>query len=352
MKNTIIPFLLLALTLGSCQYDLDFSGEDIDPRLFVLGLPGSSDTTVVRLYATVPMGDRNSRPLPMDDARVSLVVNGEEIAMDRADESVPSLPEGCFYTLRPVLPGDKVEVLASAGGVESVRAESAVPEPLREKDVVMKAESWVDGSHADTRLRFSARFKDDTDSDDYYAMQVCRRKEYYTYYPIEGRLETERYEYEFLDPTVVRNANVNQELQPFIRPIIVDYNSGINLYPEVKAPMVVFDDKAFEAGAGSQEFICEYEADRIKVSSYMNGVLEYESGYKCSYKVILFSLSPELYRFIKANEILNGSVSILLAATPPSYMYTNIHGGVGVFGGISRTETDWIPNVDIAQNLQ
>ncbi len=43
----------------------------------------------------------------------------------------------------------------------------------------------------------------------------------------------------------------------------------------------------------------------------------------------------------------NGRYVILLAAAPPSYMYTNIRGGVGVFGGISVAETDWMPNVEL-----
>ncbi len=344
MKNNIIYVLLFALIMSSCEYELDFSGVDVGPRLFLLGTSGSSDTTVVRLRSTVPMGDSNSGSLPLDDARVIMAVNGEEIVIDRADEAVPSLPEGCFYTLHPVRPGDKVEVRASAGGLEPVVAESSVPGAFPENEVGMEAERWVvNGNYTSTRLRFSVSFRDDSESEDYYAMQVCRMKSYYTSYD-DGRFEPGKNEYEHVAP-ISLDDQADMDLYPSQRPIWVNYSLGSGLYSDGDAHMMVFDDRSFEDGEGVMEFLVKYEEDRVTSATIMNGVTVEESGYRCSYKVMLYRLSPELYRFIKANEILGSGIAILLAAAPPSYVYTNVRGGVGVFGGISVTETGWIPNV-------
>ncbi len=350
MKRNIIFFVLLALAMSSCEYVLDFSGGDMNPRLFVFGMPGSSDMTVVKLHSTVPMGDRTSGPLPLDDARVSLVVNGEEVVMVRADEAVPDLPEGSFYTMHPVLPGDKVEVKASAGGMEPVWAESLVPGEFPENEVDVEVDSWLYENHP-ARLRFSVRFKDDAETMDHYAMQVLLMKEYYSF-SLDNGSEVLGHEYEYIKPVGDYEDDGGMELYPFRRPVILNYNSGLDLYSEQDAPMMIFDDRNFADGEGIMEFPAKYVEDEVSEATWMNGVLLDEKGYHCSYMVILYRLSPELYNFIRTNEIQSSNLLILLAAAPPSYVYTNIHGGVGVFGGISRTETDWIPNVDIAQNLQ
>ncbi len=346
MRRNIIFIITLALFMSSCEYELDFSGDDKTRRLFVLGIPGSSDTTVVRLHSTIPTGDRNSCPLPLDDARVSLFVNGDEVVMDRADETVPSLPEGSFYTLYPVKPGDKVEVRASAEGAEPVWAESSVPELFPESEVVMDVERNSYGSP--DGLTFSARFKDDPDVENYYGIQVLLRRERYSY-TIESGYTIDGYEYELADSW--RYSDSENALYPFQKPMIVSYKSGIDIFVSYGSnAMLVYNDRAFENGEGYIEFLAKYEEDRVEVGTWLNGVLQDEKGYRCSYKVLLYRLSPELYNFIRADSILYGNISILIAAAPPSYVYTNIRGGVGVFGGISVTETDWIPNVKYENN--
>ncbi len=339
MRHNIIFFILLALAMSSCEYELDFSGYDKTRRLFVFGMPGSSDTTVVRLYSTIPMGDRNSSPLPLDDAGVSLIVNGEEIAMERADGTTPSLPAGSFYTLYTISPGDKVEIKASAEGAESAWAESTVPEIPAGTDIVMEAVR--DAENNITGLTFSAGFKDDSDAADYYAMQVYVRREYYEYTQ-DGGYEVQYYEYELLDYEV--GDGYDDDLYPFRKPIIVNYNSGADLYSKDYAPMVVFAETAFENGVGAVDFHAGYRGDRIMYETYMDDVLLERRGYVCSYRAVLYRLSSELYNFIRANEILNVNMPILIGAAPPSYSYTNIRGGVGVFGGLAAWETEWIPN--------
>ncbi len=340
--NNIIFFILSVLVFSSCEYELDFSGEDKIRRLFVLGMPGSSDTTFVRLHSTIPMGDRVSRPLPLDEAGVSLIVNGEEIVMKRADEAVPALQDGIFYTLHPVAPGDRVEVRASAEGAEPVWAECLVPESFPENEIVMEIDR-KDGGNYSRNLKFSVTFPDDIGTVDHYAMQVCRRKEHYTY-SIDGGYQVQRYEYEIVG--VEEDDAGQDDLYPFRKPIIVNYNAGIDLYSKEDAPMVIFDDRTFEDGAGVIELITRYEEDRMTSSTWIDDVLQDGFGYKCSYRVILYRLSPELYNFIRSNAILEMNLPILIGAAPPSYVYTNIRGGVGIFGGISVTETDWIPNIE------
>ncbi len=341
MRHKIILFILFALAASSCEYELDFSGYDQTRRLFVFGMPGSSDTTVVSLHSTIPMGDRNSLPLPLDDARVSLIVNGEEVVMERADETVPSLPEGSFYTLHPLEPGDKVEVKASAEGAEPVWAESVVPKVLLDSEVVMDVER--NAGNYPTGLTFSVCFKDDPDVSDYYAMQVCLRKSYYSYSIDSGYEDMDKYEYEFLDYEA--GSAYDDDLYPFQKPIIVNYDPSKGLYLHDNAHMVVFNENTFEKGEGVLEFFADYKEDSVESGYWLDGVLQEEKGYRCSYKVILYRLSSELYNFIRANEILDANLPILIGAAPPSYAFTNIRGGVGVFGGISKTETDWIPNV-------
>ncbi len=342
MKHNTILIFLLTLVVSSCEYELDFSGYDRTGRLFVFGMPGSSDTTVVRLNSTIPIGDRNSLPLPLDDAQVSLVVNGEEVVMKRADEAVPSLPEGCFYTLHPLSPGDRVEVRAAAEGAEPVWAESVVPEMFPEYQLAMEVVMSADNYPVD--LIFSVSFKGDPDVSDHYAMQVCQRKEYYNYSIDSGYEYPGNYEYEYIGYEVGDDSD--DGLYPFRKPIIVNYNPIKGLYLYENAPMVIFNEDTSENGEETLEFLADYSSDMVTQGTFdENGVLIEGKGYHISYKMILYRLSDELYNFIRANEILDVNLPVLVGAAPPSYLYTNIRGGVGVFGGISVTETDWIPNM-------
>ncbi len=308
--------------LQSCEYDMDFSDFGHEPRLFVMGMAGGSDMTVIRLLPAGAIGDSHQDGFSVDGAQVSLKVNGEDVPLSIDDE----LPYGCYVADIHLLPGDAAEFAASVEGVDPVRAKCVVPGRFPEYEVELKTEKngWNgnDLNGISTRLKLTVRFDDDPDTKDYYGMQVYRMTETYSYFNI--------LEYEYMKPM----DDISSGIYDFPLsglPLTMHYSPGEGMFSKDYVPMMVVDDGMFADGNGVMEFLTNFNDDT--------------SNRRYMYKVFLYRLSPELYRFARANAIASDNVPILVMMAPPAHCYTNVLGGVGVFGGITRMETDWLPNV-------
>ncbi len=330
-----ILFLLSVLALQSCEYIVDLDGFDKNPRLYVLGMPGESDTTVVMLRPTIPMGDKNAPEVSLDDAEVILTVNGEQVPLSVADESTPDLPSGSRYTLHPVLPGDELEFRASVDGVQPVMTECKVPDAFPEYEIMLDTEEKVVNGNLKTYLNITVDIKGAQETDDCYAMKVYRETDTFGYDAGNSK------KYNFMYPKIAGANDYDYPIYQF--PLLVNYGGGIDIFSDKYAPMLVFQDNMSAEWNHRLEFVTEYVGDSIYSDNYYNNGAEY--GLRYRYKIFLYRLSPELLRFIKANLVQTDNVTILFAMAPPSYVYTNIRGGVGIFGGITRTETEWLPNV-------
>ncbi len=326
-------FILLAsaLLLSSCEYELDVTRLDRTPRLFVLGVTGGSDTTAVRLLPAKAIGDTLSPAVSLAGTKAELLVNGEKARLEIADGSDPKLPEGSCYTLHPVCPGDKVEFRAETPGLEPVSAESIVPEEFPEHEIKMETKVVAvdrgSGVKMETLLNIKVSFDDDPDAQDFYGIRVQREYENYGY-------ANHKKEYNTLYPVSYSSDMLGAS--PANSSFVVSCDLGSGVSPS----MMVYDDKSFEDGRGELEFLAPYIPDEYRKDYYG----EYARIYR--YRLFLYRISPELYRFLKSEEIVANSIHVLLVTSPPSYVYTNVRGGVGVFGGLSCITTSWLPNVN------
>ncbi len=322
MKIRIISLLLVLWAFQACEKDINFKEFGQEPRLCVFGLSGASDMTVVRLFPTNVLGNSQSEGVSVEGARVSLTVNGTEVALSPADE----LPVGSYCANRPLSPGDKLEFRASVEGLEPVEARCAVPAVFPEYSVGMEKirGTWNgdDSYEIATRLGVTVEFEDDPDTDDYYGMQVYRCREMYSYSNVR--------EYEYLEPVTYSYSGIYDFSLSDV-PMVMHYALGTDIYSSEYAPMLVVDDGSFVGGKGRMEFLTLYRDD--------------SSDRRFLYKIFLYRLSPELYRFVKAGAIASTGMPILLMMAPPAYAYTNVRGGAGVFGSLTCTETDWLPNI-------
>ncbi len=325
MKHKIILIFLILAAFHGCAYDMDFDGFDRKPRLLVVGMAGGSGETVIRLLPTAAVGDYSSSLFSVSEAQVSLKVNGEDVPVSASGNS--DRLSDCFYADRTFLPGDRLEFRASVPGVEPVRAQTVVPEgfPGYEVNLAIEENVWTgknDNGISD-RLKVTVTFEDDPDKDEYYGMQVYRMEEIKSYFNV--------YEYDYMNPVTHVASGVNDYPLKDL-PIVMHYAPGTDLFSQEYAPMLIVDDGTFEGGNGQMEFLTTYINDHTGRTYY--------------YKIFLYRLSPELYRFAKASAINSDHVPILLMVAPPVNCYTNIIGGVGIFGALACTETDWLPNVN------
>ena len=59
------------------------------------------------------------------------------------------------------------------------------------------------------------------------------------------------------------------------------------------------------------------------------------------YKVEVFRVSPEFYRFNKAQSMIEDNYLATVGLSPSTFSYTNIKGGFGVLGTLTGTSTPW-----------
>ena len=70
--------------------------------------------------------------------------------------------------------------------------------------------------------------------------------------------------------------------------------------------------------------------------------VKYEIYETREYNVKVFRLSPEMYHSFKARYIMDWSdIPVHLGFSPVTYTYTNVKGGLGVFGAMSSYESGW-----------
>ena len=69
-------------------------------------------------------------------------------------------------------------------------------------------------------------------------------------------------------------------------------------------------------------------------------------GSKTWYQLEVYHLSEELYNYCKAQYLKDFNILSNFGVTPPNFTYSNISGGIGIIGGISRFTPEKVPDPD------
>ena len=65
---------------------------------------------------------------------------------------------------------------------------------------------------------------------------------------------------------------------------------------------------------------------------------------RTEYRLLLFKLSPEAYYAAKACYIYMHNSYGDIGLSSPAFIYSNVIGGIGYFGAMHQSESDWIAN--------
>lgn len=321
MRTSRLSIALLATLLtASCTYDFGLDGLPDNPRLVLHCLPcAGRDTTVLQLSASQPVAPGADRSELPSSVAVSFVVNGVEQEVRRATDSLPGVPSGCFYVTGRRAEGDEVSVRAEARGLPAAQARTSLPAAFPLVGLERRLKQGVYRSE-----QFRITFRDRPDTADYYGLRIVRRT-------VFGRLsfgqESTRYE--------VLSLDVENE------PLLNGRNgldAALNLPNDFYGNLYIWDDSRLQ----SREYTLCVETNYMEDwdPDEWNG--QYQ---RFAYKVLLYTLSPELYRYLRS---LNANDNNDLGHTglaPMRSNYTNVDGGIGVLGGCHLTETDWLDSL-------
>lgn len=338
MKNYIKLIFLLIAT--ACIKEVDFPTEDTG-KIYVNAIISDNGANSITVAVSSPFS--SSSPANAEDVTVTMTVDGRLI--DLTPDMECSTPEAVIYVPEvSFMAGQELVLSAATEGLPTVNARSVIPDKISETSItkeVIAAYKYKDPDYPSylrrTLWEFDVDIMEEIKDAPYFGIQILRRK---------------RYEYVGNVPDkVLRNYNNNDE------PIEVD-----NLYNNAELPdngtfSSIRKEMIINTGDGEMQVVKgEISDGRTRISACVEpcrsrletatynpaaGVI-YEVHSYYEHKVILCRLSQETYDCLKARYILDNSQQMVdFGFTPTSYTYTNVIGGLGMFGAISTYESDW-----------
>ena len=168
------------------------------------------------------------------------------------------------------------------------------------------------------------------DTKDYYGVRIIRKISYHNYYP---------------------NYNLGADYDKL-------WGIEFNLDEEPLLSKKVGFDEIFDISKLHYQEIYLWDDTMLNGKSYTlhlgtnyseDSVNEYNSTVNF-FKIYLYRFSEEMYKYLKSiNDIDNNDLGEYGLAPIRSH-YTNIENGIGLLGGCSIYETDWIENLKNEEN--
>ena len=185
-----------------------------------------------------------------------------------------------------------------------------------------------------TLWEFGITIYEEAEAGDAYAVQILKKKMYEFIGEVYRPEDYEMGLVEIDDLYVTSNvSNGNGSLTSVGTEMIIDFDGG-----ETKIENIVYDN------ASTYLTACVKPSKKRMVQSSYNPISNqnYSIYEYYEYKIKVYRLADELYSYIRARHTAeNHEIPIHLGFTPATYTYTNIIGGIGVFGAVAEYETDW-----------
>ena len=373
MKTIIYILFATVLMFAACEKDYPLSS--IGNTEGVLSLNGylyadSTDNTII-LTAT-----GENYPATLKDAKVDFYINGtlkESLTNKDAED-------GKFYHLHTIFhPGDKVRVEASAGG-KRVWMEDVAPQRLDDLDVSItpmcdKTFTNNDGdSESGTFISINATFSDKVDIDNFYSIDVVMYDStiYYADYVYswdeknildsvlirseewEGQVYND-YKYKYYRLGGDKNDRYYEDGKDLIYGDEVILKDDILSTPSIDfSSENPFEQEGFYKMRNHFHIFSDmrFAGNKCDMSVVKKGYVLADT-YPCREKdlsdsiyipecfisatVVINSLSENCYRYLKmANGIVMGYYNDYDALIDPIKMPSNVHGGCGTVGIITR----------------
>ena len=371
-------FILTAILAGclcGCEYYFPLEGLDDGAKLYVQCIAGNSDRTYINVQKAMGVNSTGSDILP-DVESIVLKVNGRECSVERVVLPDPPTPgyydpelgyvsntgqdyPSEYYTLRrynlwstdaPIKEGDDLSLEVSARGMETVSANVSVPDKIVIQDVKAAARcstiTEVDYTYTEKFMSFDVSLAN-VSPDGFYGLGIeCEETGTNTY--SDGREETYSYSHYAQIITWSSATGMVDDLQESQGEWIDAYynNYFIDSYGNgmmhlIKGDCLKDGHMKFDC---SIPFSLEGDSDIYDYNDEI-GDLELSGQVHFSlvskYRLCIYRVSPEFYRYNKAQYLLRTNYLAEVGLSPSTFSYTNVRGGFGLLGALSVTTTPW-----------
>ena len=299
-----IWYILIGISLTACLIEVDLSDLRESPRLVVNGVAVAGEPLRVSVTRTWFYTDDHPNVV-IPDATVRLYVNGHY------EETIPFVPGDTLFNAAgnyqaAFVPqvADRLRLEVSAPSYESVHAETEVPQPSMLLDAKAVQEViTVDSTMK--RISYAICFQDAAEEENYYLFRLE-----------EGYLsEDSTYRWRVLHLDYAEEPLFGQNSSALDQILFSQYLPGYDGR--------VFSDEAING----QSYTI-----RLQNTYYYSGTPRTKR-----LRVRLYAISADYYKYLKTlqdqsdNSFANHLIDAGLAE--PIRVYSNIDGGLGIFGG-------------------
>lgn len=335
------------LLLSSCEekFSPDFANKDT--MIQILSFPSSLDTTVFKIQAATSVLKDTSYH-DMSKAQVKVTVAGKECEVKYNLHETADLPERSFYMVRHIEPGEEVKVSVSHPSAASVSSSTTMPSRLNLGHITPSVEP--DSSSMLFRIPVEG-----LESEDFIGVSLVRYSEYIQrYHPgyYDEELDEWCYDYDTVEtdttysatglyPRSVSDDSLFSELEPGF--VTLGFNGryfDTGWWDEDGTyPLTIMRVKDKD-GSAAIEFRTDYSYEGESFYYSKEGMLMSYSKHSCQYKVLVYHMSPESYRYAKSMYDRSHNDLAYVGLAPATFTYTNVAGGLGTVGAIILSESD------------
>ena len=318
MRNKILILFLLLLTSCELPFDLTKLGDRDMLRLYCEVVSG--DTTVLDIDVLVPVGYHERTPSQVGVEDVVMTVDGKEVEIKVAADDDPNLDPGTLYVRERFPAGSEICVKACVEGADPIEAKTIMPLQLDDYRMEMQLTDIVSGSYYGNDVRDMVK-----------ARLILPEIAEGMYVGVQYVLSCKA------DSSGVTIYD-DQYLQAVYD--VTEFSSDGNLVSGVDfSNLTQMGNTGIYVwnGTNSYEFLFRHVTDSVSEWADENGdIVTWTNDYHFKFNVFILSEEYFQYHSRTTNDFFE------LGMASPSYTYTNVYGGTGMLGAVSKTETPWM----------
>lgn len=314
-------YLSILAFCGACTYHFDIEEMGENPKLVIYSFPGNQDTTFIQVSKSIPVNSKQDIT-SVSNAKITFCVNGKEKEVQYAEEGSTSIPQACYYVLGKFYPGDRIEIKAETENLPAVSSRTEIPFffPLKKIRLIKKL-----NNNGMKIIQFQISLQDDPSETNYYGVIIEEMSKYKDNY--------------WGERTYIETLSLlNLEEEPLM------HQTG------------ALDDLLFGDSKESYRGMYIFSDNKINDKEYtlhLNHYNKYRPNHDSSdgtdwshyyYRVTVFGLSADYYRYVRNIIDLQNNELGRYGLSPIRPAYTNIQNGLGILGGYSMEQSEWLEN--------
>ncbi len=287
MNKKIITGLAVILSMTACEYEFDVTSPVGEDRMMVEWIVGLDDIDYIKVRKAVPVGKA---------AQEGNYYEIESMRFTEDEVEVPLFkdPEGSYYySVHTPKQGSRLEFDLSTKDEPSIKAYTTVPDKVNAQFTYTASQDEIHW-----------QMKVDDVKDKNFALLAFAGVEYTDE---EGEVRQ-----------LWNEATISAEL------------SGNTYYGFFNSSLRVVNYSV------KGKVSCSLTL--LRGEEIPDGNFAFKTYSAAKYKLVLLVLSDEAYGYFNARYNQDNNFLAKLGLAPSNYAYTNVHGGYGVFGAVTREE--------------